>query len=200
VAIAGFTPDEQTQRCDMPPIEWKVNRRGTPSGVDDPPETRIVVRDGTVTVSSGEAPARTSAGEPIRVWWGETQQRFGIFYETIGKPGARRIGTYEISAFAPCPTNGYAVALFILGYADLPLDHGAWRTDDVSLFLATHWVGQIANSEGHGTLEMSLPAFASDGSTIEVCTSGEVAWRTHPEPISGHTPRAGSPGLTIRPA
>jgi hypothetical protein len=199
VAMAGFTPEERTQRCDMPTTEWKVHRRPAPSAIGDPSGMRVEVRDGAVAVSSEGSSAGMAAGEPIRPWFGETRQRFPIFIETIGRPGARRIGTYEIGAFAPCPTSPYAVALFILGYADLPLDHGSWRIDEVSLFVATHWVGRLANSAGHGTLQMSLPAFAADGS-IEVCTSGEVPWRAHPEPVAGHTLPSAAAGLSIGPA
>jgi hypothetical protein len=200
LALAAFTPDEDLQRCGSGPVAWKAHRRPGRSSQ----RAAGVPADASMRIDRGPAgpvlfltvgrPAAEGT-EPVGVYFGETQQDIGIFFEILGGPGSRRLGTYDIGAIAECPGSPVAIGLQILGFADLPLSHRSWRIDEVSLFSAVHWDGTVATSPAWGTLSMAFPAFSLQEDLV-TCDSGPVRWRaTRIDPARGRAP---IPGLIAR--
>jgi hypothetical protein len=201
LALAAFTPDEELQRCESGPVAWKAHRRPARSS----PRPAADSSDASMRIDRGPAgpvlsltegrPAAAEGTEPVAVYFGETGQDIGIFFEILGGPGSRRLGTYDIGAIAGCPGSPVAIGVQILGFADLPLSHRSWRIDEVGLFSAMHWDGTVATSPARGTLSMAFPAFSLQEDLV-TCDSGPVRWRaTRIDPSPG---RARVPGLIAR--
>lgn len=99
LAVAAFTPDEELQRCESGPVAWKAHRRparSSPRAAGDPADASMRIDRGPagpVLFLTEGRPSAAEGTEPVAVYFGETGQDIGIFFEILGGPGSRRLGT-----------------------------------------------------------------------------------------------------------
>jgi hypothetical protein len=191
LALAGFTPDEELQRCDAPVERFSAERvpeaaagTATASTLRSPnvrtmflvrpsrttSRTSLILRSGPSAVADGGASYR-----------GKTEQHLPIRFHVHGTIDRGYLDRAEFSFTTRCDdgTSGGSGGLGIIWIGGgPPVRDGSFAIDDVAFDEALHWSGHLGAVRAHGRLRWSVPAFTRD-EQLQVCGSGDLTWRAH---------------------